>query len=168
MEFCLAGKRFKNNDALFIELQALNTPVANDIVAQLIEIFNLTDNNKIRDKIALMFADLKNEKIVPVLINKINEIKYSGHITTLIYACSEYDCAEWIDFFVTLIIDLDDSSYLEAISVIEGMQKPIILSDKVICVKRLAVYLSSIGTESQKYEDVEGLLELVDKMKTIS
>jgi len=164
----LAGKRFKNNDALFIELQALNTPVANDIVAQLIEIFNLTDNNKIRDKIALMFADLKNEKIVPVLINKINEIKYSGHITTLIYACSEYDCAEWIDFFVTLIIDLDDSSYLEAISVIEGMQKPIILSDKVICVKRLAVYLSSIGTESQKYEDVEGLLELVDKMKTIS
>ena len=164
----MAGKRFKNNDALFIELQALNTPVANDIVAQLIEIFNLTDNNKIRDKIALMFADLKNEKIVPVLINKINEIKYSGHITTLIYACSEYDCAEWIDFFVTLIIDLDDSSYLEAISVIEGMQKPIILSDKVICVKRLAVYLSSIGTESQKYEDVEGLLELVDKMKTIS
>lgn len=168
MEFYLDGKFLKDNDEIYNELFSITVPIENDIKVQLVKIFNLTDDNKARDKIALIFSDLSDEHIIPVLINKINEIKYSGHISTLIYACSEYDCAEWVVFFVELVIDLDDSSYLEAISVIEGMQKPIKLSDKVICIKRLADYLSSIGNESKKYEDIEAVLELLDNMKTVS
>ncbi|MDO6434472.1 hypothetical protein Q4E93_27925 [Flavitalea sp. BT771] len=167
MEYYLDGKVFKDNDEIYYKLLSIMVPLENDIQGQLVKIFRLTDDNKVRDKIALIFADLSDEHIIPVLINKINEIKYSGHISTLIYVCSEYDCAEWIDFFVGLVIDLDDSSYLEAISVIEGIQKPIKLSDKVICIKRLANYLSSIENESNKYEDVEAVMEFVDNLKTV-
>jgi len=170
MEFNLNGKIFRsdNIEAIYSELSAISIPVAtNDTKKQLVEIFNYTNNDKLRDKLALIFADLTDRHVIPVLINKINEIKYSKHISTLIYACSEYDCAEWIDFFVSLVIDLDDSSYLEAISVIEEMNAPIKLSDKVICVKRLMDYLSSIDKESEKYKDVEGVLELIENMEIV-
>jgi uncharacterized UPF0160 family protein len=168
MEFDLNGKFFRSDDidAIYNELSSMSIPtITNEVKQRLVKIFSQTDNDKIRDKIALIFADLRDRHIVPVLINKINEIKYSKHISTLIYACSEYDCAEWIVFFVSLVIDLDDSSYLEAISVIEEIHAPIKLSDKIICVKRLTDYLTAIDNGSEKYEDVEGLLELIESLE---
>lgn len=170
MKFELNGKIFQSKEVEYIynELSSINIPtITNEIKKQLVAIFNQTADNGVRDKIALIFADLRDESVVPILINKIGEIKFSKHISTLIYACSEYDCAEWIDFFVNLVIDLDDSSYLEAISVIEEMHSPVKLSDKVICVKHLMEYLSSLDKESEKFKDVEGVLELIENMEIV-
>lgn len=103
---------------------------------------------------------------MPVLINKINQKRSSGHISTLIYACSECNCAEWIAFFVSLAIDLEDSSYMEAISVIKEIKGPITLSDKIVSVKQPNDYLISMGKGNQKHENMETLLELIDTMET--
>jgi hypothetical protein len=169
MEFYLKGKIIKDtdNDAIYHELSSIAIPVTAAIKAELIEIFNHTSDCKARDKIALIFADLADKSIVPVLVRKIGQIKYSKHISTLIYACSEYDCVEWVVFFVNLIIDLDDSSYLEAISVIEEIRSPIILSDKIICVDQLTKHLLTIGKESNKYRDIESVIELIENMATV-
>ena len=83
----------------------------------------------------------------------------------MIYACSEYDCAEWITFFVDLVGDLDDSSYIEAMSVIDEIHTPTKLSDKIICIKRLTEYRLAMNEESEKYEDIERLIEFIDNME---
>ena len=169
MKFNLNGKYFeeKESDAIYNELLSIVAPVSSDTKSQLIIVFNYTQDARVRDKIALIFADLSDKELIPILVKKITEIKYSKHISTLIYACSEYDCAEWIEFFVGIAIDLDDSSYLGAIGVIEEMRSPIKLSDKVICVKRITDYLSSLNdNKSEKYSDIESVLELIETMET--
>jgi len=166
MKFYLNNKVFEEggDDALYNELLSITTPISNIVKDQLIAVFNITEDARVRDKIALIFADLRDKDLVPILVNKIDEIKYSRHITTLIYACSEYDCSEWVEFFVNLAIELDDSAYVEAISVIEEIKTPIKLSDQIICVKRVMDYLSSTGKENEKYKDIEGLLEMIEDM----
>jgi len=169
MKFNLNGKDFEGSegDAIYNELLPIIAPVSSATKSQLIIVFNYTKDAKVRDKIALIFADLSDKELLPILIKKISEIKYSKHISTLIYACSEYDCAEWIEFFVGIAIDLNDSSYLEAIGVIEEMHSPIKLSDKVICIKRITDYLSSLNdNKSEKYSDIESVFELIETMET--
>ncbi len=87
----------------------------------------------------------------------------------MVYACSEYDCGEWVYFFVSLVIDLNDTdgAFIDAISVIEEIRKPIQLSDKIICVRRLADHLFSVDEKTERYADIEGVLELVESMKTV-
>lgn len=169
MEWRLNQKTFArhDNDAIYNELLSLPLSVASKIENDLIAIFTSTEDARIRDKVALIFADLHNEQLVPIIIKKIEEIKYSRHITTLIYACSEYDCARWIEFFVSLVIDLDDTAYIEAIAVIEEIKLPIKSSDRIICAKRLMDYLSSVEKGSEKYEDVARLLDFIEDMKTV-
>jgi hypothetical protein len=168
MEYFLKGRVTDDEDAIYNELSGLKLPIGQDIKSQLVTIFNTTKNNGIRNKIAVIFSELEDPSIVPVLINKIAEIKYSGYISTLIYACSEYDCSEWIEFFVSLVIDLDDSSYIEAMSVISEMHKPLKLSEKIVCVKRLADYQASMDKGNEKYQDVEDVLEWIESKETIS
>ena len=169
MKIYLNQKTFgtDENDAIYDELQSLPLTIASTIKKELVAVFTSTEDPRIRDKVALIFADLHDEDLVPIIIKKIEEIKYSRHITTLIYACSEYDCARWIEFFVSLAIDLDDAAYIESISVIEEIRSPIKSSDRIICVKRLMDYLSSGEKGSGKYEDIERLLDFIEDMTTV-
>lgn len=169
MTFYLNNKAFveSGGDAIYSELLSIVVPISGIVKDQLITVFNVTEDARVRDKIALIFADMCDKDLVPVLINKINEIRYSRHITTLIYACSEYDCAAWIEFFVNLAIEFDDSAYLEALSVIDAVSSPIKLNDQIICVKRVMDYLSSTDKGAEKYKDIEELLELIEDMATI-
>jgi hypothetical protein len=169
MKLYLNQKTFEgnDNDAIYDELLSLPLSVASKIKNELIAIFTSTEDARIRDKTALIFADLRDEHLLPVIIKKIEEIKYSRHITTLIYACSEYDCAPWIEFFVSLAIDLDDAAYIEAIAVIGEIKLPIKSSDRIICAKRLMDYLSSAQKGSEKYEDIARLLDFIEDMATV-
>jgi hypothetical protein len=169
MKLYLNQKTFEgnDNDGIYDELLSLPLSVASKIKNELIAIFISTEDARIRDKIALIFADIRDEHLLPVIIKKIEEIKYSRHITTLIYACSEYDCARWIEFFVSLAIDIDDAAYIEAIAVIGEIKLPIKLSDRIICAKRLMDYLSSAQKGSEKYEDIARLLDFIEDMATV-
>ena len=169
MKFYLNQKVFDKdeNDAIYSELETMGIKDADIAKDQLIDIFNITKDAGIRDKIALFFSDLYDEDLVPVLIKKIDEIRYSKHITTLIYACSGYDCAEWIVFFVGLAIEFDDSTYIEAIGVIEEIRSPIKLSDRIVSAKLLMERLSTMEKDNEKYKAIESLLELIEDMEVV-
>jgi hypothetical protein len=164
----LNGKTFNEmeDDSIFAALSLIKFPVLEGDKRQLTLLFTSTGDARIRDKISLILADIADIELVPIIIKKIDEIRNSGHITTLIYACSEYDCAKWIQFFVNLAIDFDDSVYLEAISAIDAISSPISLSDQIICVKELSNYLLRCNKGSKR-EAIKKLILFIEDLSTV-
>lgn len=168
MIYKLNSKIFDDKDfeSFQKELKSIDvSSLSRDGQKELIDIFESTANPKIEHVISLIFADLNDENILPVLIRKIEKIKYSNYTDTIIYACSEYDCYVYIVFFVDLVIELEGSACIQAISVLEEIKKPIKLSDKVLCTKRLSDYLCTLSEENEKYEDITYAIELLGGMQ---
>lgn len=170
MIYKLNGKKFDDNNFDFFqkELKAIEvSSLSQDGLKELIDIFESTTNPKVEHVVSLIFADLNDENILPVLIRKIEKIKHSNYTDTIIYACSEYDCYAYVNFFVGLVIELDGSACMQSISVLEEIKKPIKLSDKVLCTKRLSDYLSVLSKEDEKYEDITYAIELIEGMQVV-
>lgn len=168
MTYKLNDKIFDDNNFELLQKELKTIEVGSlspFLLKELITIFENTTNPKVEYVVSLVFADLNDEKILPVLIRKIEKIKYSNYTDTIIYACSEYDCYAYVDFFVDLVIELDGSACMQSISVLEGIKKPIDLNNKVLCAKVLSDYLSELSEDNEKYEDITYAIELIEGME---
>lgn len=137
-----------------------------NILNQLIHIFNHTGNYKLLDTIAILFADINDDLALQSMINKLEILKTSNHISTLIYACSEYDCGNYIEFFSDMLIQCDYHAMLECLSVFNNIKKPINFSEKASVMNKLNQYLLGLKIDDAEYELIQEALETIEDIPT--
>ncbi len=76
--------------------------------ADLLRIFMATENAGVRNRIAMQFADLRYQKAVPYVVEKINDPAIRHCTGTLLYALDSLDAAP---YFLTFIRVLSEHEY---------------------------------------------------------
>lgn len=89
----------------------------------LIELLHLSQNPEIKTKITDLFANLKESDAIPLIIEAIQNQKYSPELKELIASCWEngLDYSNYLSLFVDLLIDNDFLIAFEAYTVIMNM-----------------------------------------------
>lgn len=89
----------------------------------LIELLHLSQNPGIKTKITDLFANLKESDAIPLIIEAIQNQKYSPELKELIASCWEngLDYSNYLSLFVDLLIDNDFLIAFEAYTVIMNM-----------------------------------------------
>ncbi len=169
MQLKLKAKEFLITDVDKIIAALSNLDPKNieiETIYELLKIFEATDNYILIDKLALFLSDTGRAIILEPLIRKLNKIKQSNHTSTLIYVCSEYDCSEYILFFIDLLISNDYHTMIEAMSVLESIKNPIKLADKIIAHKKLTDALIGLNEAEENYTYINDALELIDSLNS--
>lgn len=123
---------------------------------------NVDDNYRgLRGVIAMRYSEADNKLCVPFLIEAIKRNIHTKYVSSLIYACSFYDCSEHLQLFVDLLILKTDMSFVDAYYVIEKMTLTDEL-DKRYAINKLKAFLNNVDEAySLKNElgEAIGLLE---------
>lgn len=89
--------------------------------ARLIEVLASTMDHAERDRAALSLADSGRSACVPALLRVIHDPRTVDHRSTLLYACSEYNCAEWVVDFVRIWVTSDHAYDFHVLTVFDSM-----------------------------------------------
>ena len=101
--------------------------------AHLIEVLTSTMDHAERDRAALSLADCGRNACVPALLRAINDQRTKDLRSTLLYACSEYNCAEWVVDFVRIWITSDNAYDFHVLVVFDSMSEiPVELLDEAL------------------------------------
>ncbi len=97
----------------------------------ILELLNIEENEKIRDKIIDIINNVKLQDVVPVIISAIKEIRFSKSLYILLTSCwmSGLEYEKYIDVFTDIFIISDFLTAFEAFTVIENMDNEKIPSD---------------------------------------
>ncbi len=88
---------------------------------RLIEVLSSTTDHAERDRTALSLADSGRIACVPALLRAINDPRTVDHRSTLLYACSEYNCAEWVVDVVRIWVASDHAYDFHVLVVFDSM-----------------------------------------------
>lgn len=144
----------RETERLISEISLLKRrPVSDNELHDLIEIFDITENIRIINTIAIIFSMCEREIVVDYLVKKIEALKHTKYISTLIYACSEFDCSEYLLFFVDIFVNGSYSSMIESFSVIAEMRSPIDSGQKDSAIRLIerSTREKKLDTEGQYY-----------------
>jgi len=89
----------------------------------LIELLHLSNNPEIKTKITQLFANLKESDSIPLIVEAIQNQKYSPELKELVSSCWEngLDYSNYLSLFVDLLIENDFLVAFEAYTVIMNM-----------------------------------------------
>jgi hypothetical protein len=89
----------------------------------LIELLHLSNNPEIKSKITQLFANLKESDSIPLIVEAIQNQKYSPELKELVSSCWEngLDYSNYLSLFVDLLIDNEFLVAFEAYTVIMNM-----------------------------------------------
>lgn len=92
-------------------------------VPVLIELLHLSQDAEIKSKICSLFANLKESDAIPLIINAIQDQKYSPELKELVSSCWEngLDYSNYLTLFVDLLIESEFLVAFEAYTVIMNM-----------------------------------------------
>ena len=100
----------------------------------------------IRDTIAAKFRESKNPLCLPYLIDGIKRNLNSRHVGQLISACEVFDCRDYLQVFVDVVILKSDSSILDAAFVIgESIHFYNTEVDRVFAIQKLELFLGTVA-----------------------
>lgn len=94
-----------------------------EVIQHLRLILHKSDDFSIKDKIALFFYEFGDDSLVDDLIEEIRKEENQGHYGTLIFACSAFDCSEYLRLFADRVIAENYEVAMSALDVIENMKK---------------------------------------------
>lgn len=80
-----------------------------------------TNDHGERDRLAIALAGSGRRECVPVLLRVIADPRTFNHRSTLVYACAEYDCAEWVLEFAELWSSSGPELDHHVLNVFDGM-----------------------------------------------
>jgi HEAT repeat protein len=107
MNFSILEENIKNNDidkAISI-ITDIGEKKYKEAVPILIKYLEKTDNNKLRNKIAIALSDIGCSEAVEPIINMIKSPKTIGNRGTLLYALELLDYSSHIEFLINLLYD---------------------------------------------------------------
>lgn len=144
------------------------TEISNTQLKKLTEELAETRNGELRNALAIKLLEVaelgeQEIKLEPVL-RTITLLVDKKHISTLLWFCSHFDCAEHIELFTRVVIENDTDAYLEALNVFESMQDPIATSVKNSVIAKLHQYNSTLAPDHFKKDIIPELIALVDEL----
>lgn len=131
----------------------------------LIEYLKSTDNNRLRNLIAITLSDIGNKDIVKPLIDMINDPKTLGSRGTLLYALKSFDCSDHLE---TLIYHLLTGNYEVQMESYELIKENIYsqISDEVLLNSILRVKKELVELERQQ-DILSDALEILFSLKQL-
>jgi hypothetical protein len=130
---------------------------------QLLEIMTHTEYTNLRGKIAIYLSDTRDKMFLPVLIDLIKSNIHTKYIGSLIYAAGQYDCHEYIETFVDVIIVKTDMTVLDSYSALQNVRLPVDLSTKNYCINKLTAYMEQFD-ENERLTIIQ-TIDLLKNMK---
>lgn len=94
---------------------------------QLISEMQGSDSIVYKHKVASLLSKRESELVVPALVEQIKDERNNGYMGRFVFACDSFDCSEYLELFVDLIINGSYEVSMTAEMVLEGME---FLSDK--------------------------------------
>lgn len=128
----------------------------------LLKTLSETTNHAERDRAALALVDLGNPSCLPTLLSAIESPLTEGHRSTLIYACSEFDCSDLIVDFTRIWLRSTDPIDVELIDVFAGMNN-IQPEDARTVVNMLRSALADVPLSAQKKAKTQ---EIINHLET--
>ncbi|MEL7589107.1 MAG: HEAT repeat domain-containing protein [Prolixibacteraceae bacterium] len=94
-----------------------------DYLPVLLELLHSTTNADIKKSIAGLLSELKHRDAIPILVNAIQNQRYTGELPLIVSACWEngLDYCEYLPVFVDLVLGKDFVVAFEAYTVITSM-----------------------------------------------
>ena len=93
----------KNGDIKY--LNGLMGSVTQESIPAIIKILEENPNQKVKHKAALLLHDSLDQRALEPLINEIKNPLNNNYRGTLVYACEAFDCSDYLELFVDLIIN---------------------------------------------------------------
>lgn len=133
-----------------IDIKNLNTQDKEELLG----IFQITKNSLIRDRIALIFADLNYNEAVPYIIKKATDKNLIGNNGTLIFSLEDLDTKKYFITFIKIICEQDYEARLLAYNIVEKYADSIEKSIKKKALKILQERrIEEQQTEESEYND---------------
>lgn len=139
-------------------IKSLSSEIINSNITLLKDLGTLlvkTNDARLRDVLALKLSEIGNPKVVLYLLEALEKVKESNYNSTLIYACSEYDCSEGLNLFVDILIENDDVAYLDSIYAIKAIKSPVPKKEKKIALQKIKNYLSIVSDKEKKQNIIQ-------------
>lgn len=110
----------KNNiDGAIVIIEQLGAKKSVESLPVLIKILSETDDTVLRNAIALALSDIGDVSAVKPLIILIEDPKTNGKRGTLLYALQSFDCSQYIDLFIKLLLEDSFEASRESFILIE-------------------------------------------------
>lgn len=127
----------------------------------LIELLHSTDHAAIKSEIAGLLSELKHRDAVPLMIEAIENKKYTNELNYLVSACwgNGLDYSDHLSLFIDLMIDYDFLVAFEAHTVITNMSGKI--SNEIVEKESRKIKEAMLHSDDQKKELLHDLLDFL-------
>ena len=160
----LKGLESSNSVKVIETLEELRSSGRVSDIPLLIELLHLTNDPEIKSKITDLFNTLKESDAIPLIVDAIQNQKYSPELKELVTCCWEngLDYSNYLTLFVDLLIESEFLVAFEAYTVIVNMTAKIDQQKLDVEIDRLEEAIRA--TEGQKREL---MLDVVDFLPSI-
>jgi len=86
---------------------------------ELLRFFVVTEDHNIRNQIAFIFSDVKYNRAIPFIIEKINDKKLSHHNGSLVYALENLDVKDSFVEFVKMVCEMEYEPRYQAYEILQ-------------------------------------------------
>ncbi|GAO41943.1 hypothetical protein [Flavihumibacter petaseus] len=131
---------------------------------QLGEVLIATNSSGLRDIIALKFIEANHSGSEEYMVTAIKKNIHTKFVSTLIYACSQFDCAEHFQLFVDLLILKRDMSFVDAYYAIVAIKKPIYFGDREYGVNKLRAFLECCDDDYPLFSEIRVAIKTIEQM----
>ncbi|MEM0940167.1 MAG: hypothetical protein AAGI25_10325 [Bacteroidota bacterium] len=108
----------RNHDQIEALIESKNVSIA-----QLILILENVNSIELKHKTALRLHDIGDLSALSALVKEIQKDDNKNYRGTLVYSCGAFDCSEYLDFFINLIINDSTEVAMTAVLIIEEMER---------------------------------------------
>jgi hypothetical protein len=123
-----------------------------------------SDSAGLRDIIAYKFSHANKPACIPYLIESLKRNIRTNHISTIIYACSNYNCSEYLQVFADLLMLKQDMSFVDAWYTIENMRGPVPDPEILYAVNKLKAFLASKDRAYHLYDEIEKAVRIIESI----
>lgn len=160
----LAGLQSADSLKVIETLEELRVSGKVSDIPLLIELLHLSSNPEIKSKITDLFANLKESDAIPLIVEAIQNQKYSPELKELVACCWEngLDYSNYLTLFVDLLIDSEFLVAFEAYTVIVNMTAKIDQTKIDIEIDRLEEAMKTTSDQKKAL-----MLDVIDFLPSI-
>jgi len=151
----------KSEDDIIVLLDELANKIDRGMIPDLIELLGKTPNQIIKHKVALLLHDLKDDRAIEPLIDEISKLSNKNYRGTLVYACEAFDCSDYLELFIDLIINDSNEVATTSVMVIENMREKF---DSEILSKQILKLEKALSNDSDNYESIEEAKDFLQEL----
>lgn len=145
--------RNNNINAAIKKIENIGREKRKDFVPFLLEVLKKTDDNLLRNAVALALSDMRSQEAVEPLIELIQHPKTLGSKGTLLYALESLDCSQHIEVLVELLTGYGLEVSMHSIQILEKSLDELSVNEKI----KIALKIKN------KYEYLQNQVEILEE-----